>query len=86
VREKISMTMVRLKHTHLALMFGISLFIPLFLAYSLYVDLSEIVLLSSQGLMVRQTKEIREVENIRGVIQLKNRDFGQRLFGQDLWV
>jgi len=28
-------------------MVGISLFIPLFLAYSLYVDLSEIVLLSS---------------------------------------
>ena len=42
-----SMTTGRFKHIHLALMVGISLFIPLFLAYSLYVDLSEIVLLSS---------------------------------------
>ena len=41
------MTMDRLNHIHLVLMVGISLFIPLFLAYSLYVDLSEIVLLSS---------------------------------------
>lgn len=41
------MTMGRLKHIHLALMLGISLFIPVFLAYSLYVDLSETVLLSS---------------------------------------
>lgn len=41
------MTMGRFKHTHLAVMAGISLFLPLFLAYSLYVDLSEIVLVSS---------------------------------------
>jgi len=46
VREEISMTMDRLKHIHLSLMVGISLFIPLFLAYSLYVDLSGTVLLS----------------------------------------
>jgi len=36
-----------LKHFHLVLILGISLFIPLFLAYSVYVDLSETVLLSS---------------------------------------
>jgi len=41
------MVMGRIKHTHLFLMLGISLFIPLFLAYSLYVDLSGTVLLSS---------------------------------------
>ena len=45
--EQICMTMGRLKHIHLVLMLGISLFIPVFLAYSLYVDLSETVLLSS---------------------------------------
>ena len=39
--------MGRLKHIHFVLMVGISLFIPLFLAYSLYVDLSGTVLLSS---------------------------------------
>ncbi len=32
--------MGRFKHIHLSLMVGISLFIPLLLAYSLYVDLS----------------------------------------------
>ncbi len=37
----------RLRHLHLLLMLGVSLFIPLFLAYSLYVDLSGTVLLSS---------------------------------------
>ncbi len=36
-----------LKHIHLIVILGISLFIPLFLAYSLYVDLSGTVLLSS---------------------------------------
>jgi hypothetical protein len=41
------MTVGRLKHIHLVLLLGISLFIPLFLAYSLYVDLSGTVLLSS---------------------------------------
>lgn len=41
------MTMSQLKHIHLLLMCGISLFIPLLLAYSLYVDLSETMLLSS---------------------------------------
>lgn len=41
------MTMDRLIHIHLALMLGISLFIPLFLAYSIYDDLSGTVLLSS---------------------------------------
>ena len=45
--EQICMTMGRLKHIHFVLMVGISLFIPLFLAYSLYVDLSGTVLLSS---------------------------------------
>jgi len=45
--EQICMTMGRLKHIHFVLMIGISLFIPLFLAYSLYVDLSETVFLSS---------------------------------------
>ena len=41
------MTVGRLKQIHLVLMFGISLFIPLFLAYSVYVDLSGTVLVSS---------------------------------------
>ncbi len=41
------MTMDRLKHIHLVLLLGISLFIPLFLAYSLCVNLSGTVLLSS---------------------------------------
>jgi len=41
------MTMSRLKHFHLALVLGISLFIPLSLAYSVYVDLSGTVLLPS---------------------------------------
>ena len=45
--EQICMTMGRLKHFHFVLMIGISLFIPLFLGYSLYVDLSETVFLSS---------------------------------------
>jgi hypothetical protein len=45
--EKISMATDRLKHSHLVLMVGISLCIPLFLAYSLYVDLSGTVLASS---------------------------------------
>ena len=39
--------MGRLKHIHLVLMLGISLFIPILLAYSLYFDLSGTVLLSS---------------------------------------
>jgi len=41
------MIMGKLKHINFVLMLGISLFIPLFLAYSLYVDLSGTVLLSS---------------------------------------
>jgi hypothetical protein len=41
------MTMGRLKHIHIVLMLGISLFTPLFLAYCLYVDLSGTVVLSS---------------------------------------
>jgi len=41
------MTMSRLKYIHLILILGISLFIPLFLAYSVYVDLSGTRLLSS---------------------------------------
>jgi len=46
--EQIFMSIMgRLKHIHLVLTLGISLFIPLFLAYSLYADLSETVLLSS---------------------------------------
>ena len=45
--EQISMTMGRLKHNHFVLMLGISLYIPIFLSYSLYLDLSETVLLSS---------------------------------------
>jgi len=39
--------MGRLKNIHLVLMVGISLLIPMLLAYSLYLDLSETVLLSS---------------------------------------
>ena len=39
--------MARLKYIRLILMLGISLLIPLLLAYSVYVDLSETVLLSS---------------------------------------
>jgi len=46
-RRTISLTMGQLKNIHLVLMLGTSLFIPLFLAYSVYVDLSETVLLSS---------------------------------------
>jgi hypothetical protein len=45
--EQICMTMGRLKHIRFVLMLGMSLFIPLFLAYSLYVDLSGTVLPSS---------------------------------------
>ena len=41
------MVMGRIKHIHFALLVGISLIIPFFLAYSLYVDLSETTLLSS---------------------------------------
>lgn len=41
------MTVGRLKQIHLFLTLGISIFIPLFLAYSVYVDLSGTVLLSS---------------------------------------
>jgi hypothetical protein len=41
------MTMDRLKQIHLVLMLGIFLFILLILSYSLYVDLSGTVLLSS---------------------------------------
>ena len=41
------MTMGRLRHLHFILLLGISLFVPLFLAYSLYVDLSRTVLLPS---------------------------------------
>ncbi len=41
------MAMGRLKYTHLILMLGVSLLIPLFMAYSLYVDLSGTALLSS---------------------------------------
>jgi len=37
--------MDQLKHTHLVLMFGVSLLIPIFLAYSPYTDLSGTVLL-----------------------------------------
>jgi len=40
------MTMGRLKNIHLLLILGISLFIPLFLSYPLYVDLLGTVLLS----------------------------------------
>ena len=36
-----------LKHIRLVLLLGISLFIPFFFAYSVYIDLSEIVHLSS---------------------------------------
>jgi hypothetical protein len=41
------MVMGRFKHIYPSLMIGISLFIPLFFTYSLCVDLSEFVLLSS---------------------------------------
>ena len=41
------MTMDRLKHIHPVLILGISLLIPVLMAYSLYVDLSRTVLLSS---------------------------------------
>jgi hypothetical protein len=40
------MTINRLKHIHLVLILGISLLIPVLMAYSLYVDLSGTVLLS----------------------------------------
>ena len=46
-KKKIPMTMGRLKHIHLVLMLGISLLLPMLLAYSLYADLSGDVLLSS---------------------------------------
>ncbi len=41
------MAMGRIKHIYFALLVGIPLIIPFFLAYSLYVDLSETILLSS---------------------------------------
>jgi hypothetical protein len=68
VREELSMTMDRLKHTHLALMVGISLFIPLFLAYSLYVDLSEIVFLSSD--MSYEDPEDEDLSNCQTEIKI----------------
>lgn len=45
--KQISMTMGQLKQIYFVLLLGISLFIPLFLAYSLYVDLSGTVIFSS---------------------------------------
>lgn len=41
------MTIGQFRHIHLALLVGISLIIPFLLAYSLYIDLSETTLLSS---------------------------------------
>ena len=41
--------MDRLKHIHLVLILGISLLIPILLVYSVYVDLSGTVLLSSDN-------------------------------------
>ncbi len=41
------MTTSRFRHIHLVLIVGISLIIPFLLAYSLYVNLSETILLSS---------------------------------------
>jgi hypothetical protein len=46
-RKQISMTTGRLKHIHLVLILGISLFIPLLQGYFIYVDLSGIVPLFS---------------------------------------
>ncbi len=46
-QEQISMTMGRLKHIHLILILALSVFIPMTLASSLYVDLSGVVFLSS---------------------------------------
>ncbi len=46
-KKRFSMAMGRIKHIRLALLIGISLIIPLLLAYSLYIDLSETTLLSS---------------------------------------
>jgi len=46
-KKNISMTMGRLKHIHLVLMLGISLLLPMLLAYSLYADLSGDALFSS---------------------------------------
>ena len=45
--EQNSMIMGRLKHIHIVLMLGISLLLPMPLAYSIYADLSGDVLLSS---------------------------------------
>ncbi len=46
-QDRHSMTRGGLKQIYLVLMLGISLFIPLFLTYSVYADLSETRLLSS---------------------------------------
>jgi hypothetical protein len=68
VQKEISMTMDRLKHIHLALMVGISLFIPLFLVYSFYVDLSKIVLLSSD--MSYEDPEDEALSNCQNEIKI----------------
>jgi len=57
------MTMCRLRHIRLVLMLGISLFIPLFLAYSTYVDLSGTVLLSSD--MIFEDPEDEDLSTCR---------------------
>ena len=44
IGKQILMAMARLKHTAFVLMLGTSILIPLFLAHSLYVDMSETVL------------------------------------------
>jgi hypothetical protein len=49
-------------------MVGISLFIPLFLAYSLYVDLSETVLLSSD--MSYEDPEDEDLSNCQSEIKI----------------
>ncbi len=57
------MTMGRLKHLHLIVMLGISLFMPLFLAHSLYVALSATVLLSYD--MVSEDSEDEDLSTCR---------------------
>jgi hypothetical protein len=62
------MVMGRFKHIHPSLMIGILLFIPLFLAYSLYVDLSEIVLFSFD--MSYEDPEDEDLSNCQNEIKI----------------
>ena len=76
--EEISMTLGRPKYIHLVLMLGLSPLIPVFLAYSLYVDLSGAVLLSSD-----MTFEKSDDEDL-SICQTKFKVFGSAVSSNPL--